>query len=228
MEDHMSRPPSSSSAIGSRRKVRKGTQSCTEWIVSSGRRRKIRCTYLPGSQKCAQCSARGARCVDQRDEPYDDTEEERKLLRERVARLEALLEKSESNPLRRVRTNAPSTTESSDVIDADIGTPYGGHDRRIPLVSVLDEAEEMIRIANAKAALWPLLDAAGQYLCFIQTASMQSLLDTSKNTVPNPESFAAHLDRVYLHSMPSYLRFLKMEVGGAPSARKLLAFPRHP
>ncbi|KAK6840980.1 hypothetical protein PG987_001840 [Apiospora arundinis] len=48
-----------------RKKIRSGTHSCTEC-----RRRKIRCTFTPNVTVCSPCSARGSRCVDQRQEPY--------------------------------------------------------------------------------------------------------------------------------------------------------------
>ncbi|KFZ16878.1 hypothetical protein V502_04850 [Pseudogymnoascus sp. VKM F-4520 (FW-2644)] len=45
---------------GVRKRMRKGTQSCTEC-----RRRKIRCSFRPGDDICSPCSNRGSHCIDQ-------------------------------------------------------------------------------------------------------------------------------------------------------------------
>lgn len=73
---------------GVRKKMRKGTHSCFEC-----RRRKIRCLYNdehPG--ECTECFARGSRCIDQEHADPDAIVDNRKNLRERVAKLEALIE----------------------------------------------------------------------------------------------------------------------------------------
>ncbi|KAK9258055.1 hypothetical protein V1519DRAFT_44704 [Lipomyces tetrasporus] len=68
------------------RKMRKGTRSCTQC-----RRRKIRCVFPPDNfQACARCMHRGLECVEQ---TYEDTVgNENTTLRDRIARLESLLE----------------------------------------------------------------------------------------------------------------------------------------
>ncbi|KAI9781855.1 MAG: hypothetical protein M1839_005647 [Geoglossum umbratile] len=124
-------------ASGSWRRMRKGTQSCTEC-----RRRKIRCSFPPGNTTCSPCLARGSQCVDQRDGSHGIAEEERITLRERVACLESLLQNKlqaasgkryqDAQPLNLF----PSTTETS-----DIGALVSGADRRAPFVSILDDAE---------------------------------------------------------------------------------------
>ncbi|KZP00743.1 hypothetical protein CALVIDRAFT_533077 [Calocera viscosa TUFC12733] len=98
-----------------RKKMRKGTHSCAEC-----RRRKVRCIYASSSaQICNECVARGTRCVSQEEEePVPDA---RKNLRERVGRLEGLVDKLlarngfSSDDLRR--------TVSETGIDIDLATP---------------------------------------------------------------------------------------------------------
>ncbi|KAI5465286.1 hypothetical protein BGZ63DRAFT_373209 [Mariannaea sp. PMI_226] len=49
--------------VALRRKMRRGTHSCSEC-----RRRKIKCRFQPGNTStCIPCTARGSRCIDQRD-----------------------------------------------------------------------------------------------------------------------------------------------------------------
>ncbi|EKG14597.1 hypothetical protein MPH_08227 [Macrophomina phaseolina MS6] len=82
---------SSESAVrdaGVRKRMRKGTHSCFEC-----RRRKIRCIFSddhPG--ECTECFARGSRCIDQEHADPEAIVDNRKNLRERVAKLEALIE----------------------------------------------------------------------------------------------------------------------------------------
>ncbi|KAL1631977.1 hypothetical protein SLS56_004182 [Neofusicoccum ribis] len=85
-------PRSSSESVvrdaGIRKKMRKGTHSCFEC-----RRRKIRCIFSdehPG--ECTECFARGSRCIDQEHADPESIVDNRKNLRERVAKLEALIE----------------------------------------------------------------------------------------------------------------------------------------
>ena len=67
--------------------MRKGTHSCFEC-----RRRKIRCIFSPDNPSiCTECFARGSRCVDQEHADSDVVVDQRKNLRERVARLEMLV-----------------------------------------------------------------------------------------------------------------------------------------
>ncbi|TLD39568.1 hypothetical protein E2P81_ATG00555 [Venturia nashicola] len=57
------------------------------------RRRKIRCIFPPDNNSvCTECFARGSRCIDQENAETDIVVDHRKNLRERVARLEALVE----------------------------------------------------------------------------------------------------------------------------------------
>lgn len=74
-----------------RKKMRKGTRSCTEC-----RRRKIRCTFEPGrSNICNECHLRGSICVDQehgiQESPGILQGEQPYSLRERVTQLEGVV-----------------------------------------------------------------------------------------------------------------------------------------
>ncbi|KAH7132488.1 hypothetical protein B0J11DRAFT_228459 [Dendryphion nanum] len=75
-------------SIPMRKKMRKGTHSCFEC-----RRRKIRCIYPSDNPDvCSECFARGSRCVDQEHADPEVVVDHRKNLRERVSRLEALVD----------------------------------------------------------------------------------------------------------------------------------------
>ncbi|KAF2015727.1 hypothetical protein BU24DRAFT_422040 [Aaosphaeria arxii CBS 175.79] len=79
-------PKEESAAV--RKKMRKGTHSCFEC-----RRRKIRCIFPPDNPEvCSECFARGSRCIDQENANPDVVVDHRKNLRERVSRLEALVD----------------------------------------------------------------------------------------------------------------------------------------
>ncbi|KAJ5728951.1 uncharacterized protein N7483_003459, partial [Penicillium malachiteum] len=77
-----------------RKKMRKGTKSCSEC-----RRRKIRCTYDNDRRDtCSECRLRGSKCLDQENGPDDPSASsnsaatERYSLRERVAHLETVVQ----------------------------------------------------------------------------------------------------------------------------------------
>lgn len=128
-----------------RKKMRKGTQSCTEC-----RRRKVRCIFpLGDSSVCSPCSTRGSRCIDQRDETVVKAEDEKMTLRERVTRLESLLETvlpmtpGQNFQDASTLNSPPSAPEAS-----DIEVPASGTDRQVPFLSMLDEAEMLLMRAN--------------------------------------------------------------------------------
>ncbi|RAR05815.1 brassinin detoxification factor 1 [Stemphylium lycopersici] len=74
--------------LPTRKKMRKGTHSCFEC-----RRRKIRCIFQPDNPDvCSECFARGSRCIDQEHANPEVIVDHRKNLRERVSRLEALVD----------------------------------------------------------------------------------------------------------------------------------------
>lgn len=73
-----------------RRAMRKGTRSCYEC-----RKRKVRCIFGKNSSICEGCALRGKRCVEQsRELLQDQALESKESLKERVAKLEAILEAS--------------------------------------------------------------------------------------------------------------------------------------
>ncbi|KAJ4301152.1 hypothetical protein N0V90_003242 [Kalmusia sp. IMI 367209] len=61
--------------------------------MRKGRRRKIRCIFPPDNPNvCSECFARGSRCIDQEHADPEVVVDHRKNLRERVSRLEALVD----------------------------------------------------------------------------------------------------------------------------------------
>ncbi|KAF3005720.1 hypothetical protein E8E13_006098 [Curvularia kusanoi] len=102
-------------SLPTRKKMRKGTHSCFEC-----RRRKIRCIFQADNPDvCSECFARGSRCIDQESANPDVIVDHRKNLRERVSRLEALVDslleektvKSES-PSQQSRSQSQADTTS--------------------------------------------------------------------------------------------------------------------
>jgi hypothetical protein len=84
---------SQSSPRGPRKGMRRGTHSCFEC-----RRRKIRCIFAKDSTVCEGCAARGKRCTEQRRELLQEAAlDTRESLKERVARLEAIIQASSSD-----------------------------------------------------------------------------------------------------------------------------------
>jgi len=153
-----------------RKKMRKGTHSCFEC-----RRRKIRCIYQADNPDvCSECFARGSRCIDQESANPEVIVDHRKNLRERVSRLEALVDslleektvKSES-PSQQSRsqsladTTSPknvytrdfpptplSSEDSSNILKDSQKVPSSGR-HHIPILSIfedaLNDAEEKIK-----------------------------------------------------------------------------------
>jgi Fungal Zn(2)-Cys(6) binuclear cluster domain len=113
--DHAQGPP--------RKKMRKGTKSCLEC-----RRRKIRCTFEPGSTAvCKECYARGSTCIDQE---HGDTQvvssttsDQAYSLRERVTQLEEMVKEV----LNRIPEGGDrrSSASSSAAADTHTGTGTG-------------------------------------------------------------------------------------------------------
>ncbi|KAF2876328.1 hypothetical protein BDV95DRAFT_483716 [Massariosphaeria phaeospora] len=138
------------------KKMRKGTHSCFEC-----RRRKIRCIYPNDNPDvCSECFARGSRCIDQEHADPNVVVDHRKNLRERVSRLEALIENlldekvdsrsqpdtiSSKTPNLVTRDTFPLTPLSSDASSIAIlpnvqqrtGSDRGHH---IPFLSVFEDA----------------------------------------------------------------------------------------
>ncbi|KAF2749620.1 hypothetical protein M011DRAFT_474979 [Sporormia fimetaria CBS 119925] len=139
-----------------RKKMRKGTHSCFEC-----RRRKIRCIFPPENPSiCSECFARGSRCIDQEHANPDIVVDHRKNLRERVSRLEALVDSLLEDKAERSPSSSPSKTpslvhreslpltphsaetSSSRAINAPANPPRPTSDRghHIPILSVFEDA----------------------------------------------------------------------------------------
>ncbi|ENI05879.1 hypothetical protein COCC4DRAFT_22906 [Bipolaris maydis ATCC 48331] len=163
--------------LPTRKKMRKGTHSCFEC-----RRRKIRCIFQPENPDvCSECFARGSRCIDQEHANPDVIVDHRKNLRERVSRLEALVDslleektvKSESRSQSIADTSSP---KAPNVYNKDTlpPTPLSSespsnplkltHNQRaaskqghhIPILSVFEDAINNDAEAHAKALSDPL------------------------------------------------------------------------
>jgi len=138
---------------GIRKKMRKGTHSCFEC-----RRRKIRCIFnAENPNVCTECFARGSRCVDQEHAESDVVVDHRKNLRERVARLESIIdtmleEKSETKAVEVLRSmgsissRVPPTPSSSQgsPLNAEVGgvsnTEVGMEHTNAPVMMLFDNA----------------------------------------------------------------------------------------
>jgi len=132
------------------RKMRKGTRSClhcTEpslfWLRDTlltdipGRRRKIKCLFLPELKNvCTECHASGNECVSQESVHSLAIPAERRTLRDRLSRLENLLQSANLNldeslagvadfPRTKKRKLENSDTSSED--PTDLSFSHGGH-----------------------------------------------------------------------------------------------------
>jgi hypothetical protein len=107
----------------------------------SGRRRKIRCIFSPDNPNvCNECFARGSKCIDQENAESDVVLDHRKNLRERVAKLESLVDallddktdqRSAAEALKKLGAGIPPTPSTN---------PSGGHDSpRAPLTVPIEE-----------------------------------------------------------------------------------------
>ena len=80
----MSASPSVFSDEASRKRMRKGTHSCTEC-----RRRKKSCVTHPNGDKCVECTERGVECISQDTRPPKRPRvESKQSLQERIVTLE--------------------------------------------------------------------------------------------------------------------------------------------
>ncbi|OCL11586.1 hypothetical protein AOQ84DRAFT_361401 [Glonium stellatum] len=152
-------PKSTSPDLALRKKMRKGTHSCFEC-----RRRKIRCIFPPDNPNvCSECFARGSRCIDQEHAATDVIVDHRKNLRERVSRLEALVdslleERTDQSPADSTRRQTmvsdplpptPLSSEASSSAPGPIST--GGHAGTAPLLSVFEDALNNVESQYAKS-----------------------------------------------------------------------------
>ncbi|KAF2185139.1 hypothetical protein K469DRAFT_578030 [Zopfia rhizophila CBS 207.26] len=143
--------PKDDTGLAVRKKMRKGTHSCFEC-----RRRKIRCIFPPDNPDvCSECFARGSRCIDQEHASPDIVVDHRKNLRERVSRLEALVDSLLEDKTESVADTSSSKTPNVIPRDAFPPTPLSsdassifqaqqkvpserGH--HVPILSVLEDA----------------------------------------------------------------------------------------
>ncbi|KAF1971412.1 hypothetical protein BU23DRAFT_470958 [Bimuria novae-zelandiae CBS 107.79] len=110
-------------SLPTRKKMRKGTHSCFEC-----RRRKIRCIFPPDNPNvCSECFARGSRCIDQEHADPEVVVDHRKNLRERVSRLEALVDSLLEEKTERSTSDSVSLSnslsKSPNVITKDAFSP---------------------------------------------------------------------------------------------------------
>ncbi|KZF23699.1 hypothetical protein L228DRAFT_246538 [Xylona heveae TC161] len=137
---------------GVRKRIRKGTHSCIEC-----RRRKTKCVFRPDNPSvCVECFGRGAPCIDQTHAELGDAlSDNRPNLRERVARLESLLEgvlSGQTTASSRVNENERGAAEALSNLRSEISfssTPVSSPDssatdkyypRDAPLISIFDNA----------------------------------------------------------------------------------------
>lgn len=126
---------------GIRKKMRKGTHSCFEC-----RRRKIRCIFSPDNPSiCTECFARGSRCIDQEHADSDVIVDHRKNLRERVARLEALVnslveEKSNAGEALRNLGSVPRVPPASQSGDSPSSIDVVVEHTKAPVMMMFDNA----------------------------------------------------------------------------------------
>ena len=84
----MSAMPSVLSDETTRKRMRKGTHSCTEC-----RRRKKSCVMPPNGEKCTECIERGVECLSQESRPLKQPRiESKQALQVRIARLETVVQ----------------------------------------------------------------------------------------------------------------------------------------
>ncbi|RMZ73978.1 c6 finger domain [Pyrenophora seminiperda CCB06] len=103
--------------LPTRKKMRKGTHSCFEC-----RRRKIRCIFQADNPDvCSECFARGSRCIDQEHANPEVIVDHRKNLRERVSRLEALVDTLLED--KTVKSESHSHSQSQSLADTSSPKP---------------------------------------------------------------------------------------------------------
>lgn len=99
-------------------------------LTSLGRRRKIRCIYQADNPDvCSECFARGSRCIDQESANPEVIVDHRKNLRERVSRLEALVDSLLEE--KTVKSESPSQQSRSQSL-ADTTSPKNVYTRDFP------------------------------------------------------------------------------------------------
>lgn len=102
----------------------------------------MRCIFLPGNPDvCSRCGSRGLKCIDQRFAGVDKSaEDEKKTLRDRVTRLEALLESALGSDSKEVLFQAEEENHESDQYSISSGDSDDGFSMQheAPLMAALN------------------------------------------------------------------------------------------
>jgi hypothetical protein len=192
------------------KRMRKGTKSCAECESpelarscdgvsvgsdnqTKGRRRKIRCNYLPGLEDCAQCSVRGSKCTSQGLVVPDDYHEEEQASPVIVSIGPA------------VGGSTPRRTTEIDDLDISTGP-------RPPLVSMLNRGKVF---SDSGAASAP--SHAHASIFSDQDTHRRHL---SNQTQHKSQAFARLFERTFLAMTPSSLLWPRTARGGRASARR--------
>jgi hypothetical protein len=114
----------------------------------------VRCIFLPGNPDlCSRCGSRGLRCIDQRFVGVENpAEDEKKTLRDRVARLEALLESALSPASKEALIRADEEHNDSDQYSISSGESDDGYSMQheAPLMVALNST--MVSTISKKQA----------------------------------------------------------------------------
>ncbi|RMJ15705.1 hypothetical protein BHE90_006281 [Fusarium euwallaceae] len=128
-----------------RKRMRKGTRSCTEC-----RRRKIRCIFPPSSSVCSHCSVRGSPCIDQNEGP--DATENVSPTRPRASTPSSTSRRrTRVQSLPRISSRQGDLTARHTLVPdeetSDIETPS---DHPPPLVAVLDDTHDTTSMLSTR------------------------------------------------------------------------------
>jgi len=131
--------------LPTRKKMRKGTHSCFEC-----RRRKIRCIFQPDNPDvCSECFARGSRCIDQEHANPEVIVDHRKNLRERVSRLEALVD----TLLEDKTVKSESRSQSQSVADTSSPKPHNVYTKEtFPPTPLSTQSSNIFQLSNNQRA----------------------------------------------------------------------------
>ncbi|KAI8676245.1 Zn(2)-C6 fungal-type domain-containing protein [Fusarium sp. Ph1] len=190
-----------------RKRMRKGTRSCTEC-----RRRKIRCIFPPSSAVCSHCSTRGSTCIDQNEGV--DTTENAEPTRPRTSTPSSMSRRRPRvQSLPRVSSRQGELTARhtlvSDEETSDIETPS---DHPPPLVAVLDDTHAAAHKAKICGTLRSALPSYDEITATLSKngswwdSFRQKTRAISQNEPLEPLlSFAAH---AYTSTSPAELAIL--------------------
>ncbi|KAF4466239.1 hypothetical protein FALBO_6908 [Fusarium albosuccineum] len=195
-----------------RKRMRKGTRSCTECeppsfvrysgprfrtsplrlypkllligVLKQGRRRKIRCIFKSGSSICAHCSARGTRCIDQREEIDNASQaEQRKPQKPNASSVSR--QRTSFQPLQPrfiiEDDQSEDDARAPERDSSDIETPL---DRPPPLVSILDHTQDSNTTSSRSSATLAQSSAHQARIC-----------ETLRSALPSYDQITATLTR---------------------------------